>query len=159
VRPIPQANGEGNGVVRCPASGTRNRLRGRGEGVPRCGRCKSLLPWLTSATTSTFEEEIRAPVPVIVDFWAPWCMPCSVVKPGLERLAADYAGKVKVVEVNVDDEPQLAQRFQAMSIPLLVVFRNGDELDRIVGAVPPAELERRLRPILGSMPEPAGSPK
>jgi thioredoxin 2 len=86
-------------------------------------------------------------------------MPCSLVKPGLEKLAVEYAGKVKVVEVNVDDEPQLAQRFQAMSIPLLVVLRNGDELDRIVGAVPPAELERRLQPILEPTPEPAGSPK
>jgi thioredoxin 2 len=81
-----------------------------------------------------------------------------MVKPGLEKLAAEHAGKVKVVEVNVDDEPRLAQRFQASSIPLLVVFRGGEERDRIVGAVPPAELERRLRPILETTAEPAGSP-
>jgi thioredoxin 2 len=152
-------SGEAGGVVRCPACGTRNRLRAHGEGVPRCARCKSLLPWLTSATESSFDEELRAPVPVIVDFWAPWCMPCRMVKPVLEKLAAEHAGQVKVVEVNVDEEPRLAQRFQAMSIPLLVVFRNGEELDHIVGALPAGELERRLQPILEPTREPAGSPK
>lgn len=158
MQAMPQGDREAGGVVRCPNCGTRNRLRADGEGVPRCARCKSLLPWLTSATESSFAEELDAPVPVIVDFWAPWCMPCRMVKPGLEKLAAEHAGKLKVVEVNVDEEPRLAQRFQASSIPLLVVFRAGEEHDRIVGAVPPAEVERRLRPILETTAEPAGSP-
>jgi thioredoxin 2 len=122
--------------------------------VPRCGRCKSLLPWITSATEGSFDGEVQATVPVIVDFWASWCAPCRMVTPVLERLAHDYAGHVKVVEVNVDEQPGLARRWQAMSIPLLVVLREGEELDRIAGALPPAELERRLRPVL----EPAGSP-
>jgi thioredoxin-like negative regulator of GroEL len=80
-----------------------------------------------------------------------------MIKPGLEKLAAEHAGRLKVVEVNVDEEPRLAQQWQAMSIPLLVVLRDGEELDRIVGALPHAELERRLQPILDTSAQPAGS--
>ncbi|MDT5251066.1 MAG: thioredoxin 2, partial [Mycobacterium sp.] len=120
-------------------------------------RCGSLLPWITTATEATFDEEIRAVVPVIVDFWAPWCAPCRAIKPVLERLAGEHAGRVKVVEVDVDEQPRLAQRWQAMSIPLLVVLQDGDELDRIVGAPPPAELERRLQPVLEAGAQRAGS--
>jgi thioredoxin 2 len=78
-----------------------------------------------------------------------------MIEPVLERLATERAGHVKVVKVNVDEEPELARRWQAMSIPLLVVLRDGKELDRIVGAPPPRELERRLEPHLEA--EPAGS--
>jgi thioredoxin 2 len=144
-------------IVRCPACGTKNRLRPSAEGVPRCARCKAALPWITSATEATFEEETRAAVPVIVDFWAAWCGPCRMIEPVLERLATENAGRLKVVQVNVDEEPQLARRFEAMSIPLLVVLRDGEEVDRIVGARPPAALEQRLRPILDASPAAAGS--
>jgi thioredoxin 2 len=147
-----------SGIVRCPSCGARNRLRPNAEGVPRCARCGSLLPWITSATEASFDEEIRASVPVVVDFWAPWCAPCGMVQPVLERLAGEYAGRLKVVEVNVDEEPRLAQRWQAMSIPLLVMLRDGEELDRIIGALPPAELERRLQPVLEADAQQAGSP-
>jgi thioredoxin 2 len=81
-----------------------------------------------------------------------------MVQPVLERLAAEYAGRLKVVEVNVDEQPRLAQQWQAMSIPLLVVLRDGAELDRIVGALPPAELERRLQPVLDAGGQRVGSP-
>jgi thioredoxin 2 len=140
-------------VVRCPECGTKNRLRPNAEGVPRCAKCKSFLPWITAAGESTFEEETRARVPVLVDFWAPWCAPCLQVEPLLRRLAAEHAGQLKVVEVNVDEEPRLAQRFEAMSIPLLVLMRDGQEIDRIVGAPPPAELRRRLEQALEANPE------
>src|SRR6188472_3561833 len=122
-------------VVRCPHCGTKNRVRADATGVPRCARCKSLLPWVVPATASSFEAETRAAVPVVVDFWAPWCGPCRMVTPVLERLAEEHAGRLKVVEVNVDEQPELAGRWQAMSIPLLVVLRDGEELDRIVGAL------------------------
>jgi thioredoxin 2 len=106
------------------------------------------LPWIASATESSFDEEIHASVPVVVDFWAPWCGPCRMIKPVLERLAAAHAGRLKVVEVDVDEATRLARQWQAMSIPLLVVLQGGEEVDRIVGALPAAELERRLSPVL-----------
>jgi thioredoxin 2 len=148
---------EPGGIVRCPNCGARNRLRPNAEAVPRCGRCESFLPWITSATEASFDEEIRAVVPVLVDFWAPWCAPCRMIKPVVERLAVEHAGRLKVVEVNVDEQPRLAQRWQAMSIPLLVVLRDGVELERIVGAPPPAELKRRLESVLETGAQPAGS--
>jgi thioredoxin 2 len=125
--------------------------------VPRCAVCKTLLPWIAHADESTFEAEVDASVPVVVDFWAPWCGPCRMVEPVLQRLARDQAGRLKIVEVDVDQNPQLAARYQAMSIPLLVVIRGGEEIDRIVGALPPAELERRLQPVLEPGAQPAGS--
>jgi thioredoxin 2 len=147
VSRVASAVREAGAIVRCPNCGAKNRLRPKADGVPRCAKCKTLLPWLTSATESTFEDEIRAPVPVVVDFWAPWCAPCRMVKPVLERLAHEQAGKLKVVEVDIDEEPRLAERFQVMSVPSLVVLSGGEEVDRIVGAPPPVELERRLSQI------------
>jgi thioredoxin 2 len=144
-------------VVRCPSCGAKNRLRPSADAVPRCGRCGTVLPWRTSATEESFEDEVRASVPVVVDFWAAWCGPCRMIKPALERLAEEHAGRVKVVEVDVDRAPRLAQQWQAMSIPLLVVLRDGVELDRIVGALPPAELARRLEPLLRESPQPAAT--
>jgi thioredoxin len=80
----------------------------------------------------------------VVDLWAPWCGPCRAVAPILEQLAAEHAGKLKVVKVNVDEEPALSRRFDARSIPLLVIMRDGREADRIVGAVPRPVIESRL---------------
>jgi len=96
------------------------------------------------ADESSFAAESEASVLVLVDFWAPWCGPCRMVEPVLAELAAERAGAVKVVKVNVDENQQLAARFQAMSIPLLVIMRDGGEVDRVVGAVPKAQLEQRL---------------
>jgi thioredoxin 2 len=116
--------------------------------VPRCGRCQTLLPWEVDADEATFDAEVRASVPVVVDFWAEWCAPCRMIAPVLDAMAHDHAGRLKVVRVDVDANPQLAQRFNAMSIPLLVVFREGEEVDRVVGAVPRAQLEQRLGSLL-----------
>jgi thioredoxin 2 len=135
-------------ILSCPSCGARNRVGPIARGVPRCARCKTKLPWLVEAGSATFEGEATASVPVVVDLWAPWCGPCRMIAPVLEDLAARHAGKLKVVKVNVDDEPQLAARFDARSIPLLVVLRDGRETDRIVGALPRPALEERLAPLL-----------
>lgn len=148
----------GSTIVVCPNCGARNRLRPSAEGVPRCARCKTLLPWITSATESSFDQELEASVPVLVDFWASWCGPCRMIEPVIQRLAREYAGRIKVVEVDVDAEQGLAARWQAMSIPLLILVKDGREVDRIVGALPPAELERRVERIVEHDEERVGSP-
>jgi thioredoxin 2 len=131
-------------VITCPSCGAKNRVGVIPRGTPRCARCKNALPWIVHATEATFADETQAGVPVLVDFWAPWCGPCRMVEPVLEQLAAERAGSLKVVKVNVDENPGLASRFQAMSIPLLVLIRDGDEVDRVAGALPKAQLESRL---------------
>jgi thioredoxin 2 len=135
-------------ILACPSCGARNRVGPIERGTPRCARCKTLLPWLVEADTATFAAEAASSVPVVVDLWAPWCGPCRMIAPVLADIAARHAGKVKVVKVNVDDEPALAARFDARSIPLLVVLDGGREVDRIVGALPRPALEARLAPIL-----------
>jgi thioredoxin 2 len=107
-----------------------------------------MLPWVVDADGEHFPAEANASVPVVVDLWAPWCGPCRMIAPVLADLATRHAGRLKVVKVNVDDEPALAARFDARSIPLLVVIQDGREIDRIVGAVPRAALEARLAPLL-----------
>lgn len=137
-------------IITCPTCAARNRVGAIAQGVPRCPRCKSQLPWVVDADGGTFTDETTASVPVVVDFWAAWCGPCRMISPVLEDLAKSHAGHLKVVKVDVDANPELAQRFGAQSIPLLVVIRDGQEVDRIVGAMPRAALEQRLAPILAA---------
>jgi thioredoxin 1 len=90
---------------------------------------------LQELTDTTFDEEIGASdVPLIVDFWAEWCGPCRMVAPVLEQIATENAGKVRLAKLNVDDAPGIAQRFGIMSIPTLLVFKDGQAKKRIVGA-------------------------
>jgi len=131
-------------IVACTNCGAKNRVQPTASGTPRCAKCKTMLPWLVDADTASFDAEANASVPVVVDLWAPWCGPCRMIAPILSALAAEHAGKLKVVKVNVDDEPALGRRFDARSIPLLVVMRDGREVDRIVGAVPRPVIESRL---------------
>jgi thioredoxin 2 len=135
-------------IVACPTCGTRNRVGPIPSGFPRCPSCKSELPWLIDADAESFAAETNASVPVVVDFWAAWCGPCRMISPVLADLAQRHAGRLKVVKVDVDANPELAARFAAQSIPLLVVMRDGREVDRIVGALPRAALEQRLGPVL-----------
>lgn len=140
----------GMAIIGCPTCSTRNRVAPIASGTPRCATCKTPLPWVVDADTAAFTAETTASVPVVVDFWAPWCGPCRMISPVLADLAHRHAGHLKVVKVNVDENGMLAQRFGAMSIPLLVVLRDGQEVDRIVGALPRPALEARLAPILAA---------
>jgi thioredoxin 2 len=137
-------------IIPCPNCGARNRVGPISRGTPRCPRCKHALPWVVAADTSTFAEETSASVPVVVDYWAAWCGPCRMISPVLEQLAERHAGHLKVVKVDVEANPTLGAQAGAQSIPLLVVMRDGQEVDRIVGALPRAALEERLAPVLAA---------
>ncbi len=114
---------------------------------PVCGRCKrKVFPHRpVEVTGATWVGEVDAsPLPVLADFWAPWCGPCHAVAPALERIAGRRASRLKVVKVNIDENPDLAARFGVRSIPTMVVLRRGREVDRMVGALPAEEIDRRL---------------
>ena len=137
-------------VIGCPNCATKNRVRSTPSGVPRCSVCQTLLPWIVEAGPDSFDEETAASVPVLVDFWAPWCGPCRMVSPLVERLGAEHAGRLKVVKLNVDEAPAISARFGVQGIPLLVVIRDGSEADRLVGAAPLAQLQAWLDPHLAT---------
>ena len=132
-------------TVVCRSCGAKNRLRpGETGKAPVCGRCRAPLPWLVEAGDGNFDAEIQAPVPVLVDFWAPWCGPCRMVAPVLEQLAEEYAGRLKIVKVNVDRAPATAARFRIQSIPTLTLFVGGRPAETMIGAQPKAAIVQRL---------------
>ena len=87
------------------------------------------------------DEVVQSQVPVVVDFWAEWCMPCKMIAPVLEQISQDYAGKLKVAKVNVDDNGEIAQKFNIVSIPTLLLFKDGAVVGQQVGAVPRETIE------------------
>lgn len=101
-------------------------------------------------TDSSFEKEVlESDVPVLVDFWAPWCGPCRMVAPVVDEIAEQYDGKVKVVKVNTDENPSVASTYGIRSIPTLMIFKDGQRVDMVVGAVPKTTLANTLEKHIG----------
>jgi thioredoxin 2 len=133
-------------TVRCPRCGRTNRIPSAADGRPRCGDCHTALPWIVEAGDDDFAEVAeRAAMFVLVDLWAPWCGPCRTVSPALEQLATELAGQVKLVKVNVDQAPALAQRFSVQAVPTLLLLHRGEVVDRQAGAAPVHVLRTWLR--------------
>ena len=104
-----------------------------------------------AVTGESFESEvIRSNVPVLVDFWAAWCGPCRAIAPAIEEIAGEYAGKLKVVKVDTDENQDIAVKFQVMSIPTLMVFKGGKVVERVIGALPKAVLLNKIKPHLAA---------
>jgi thioredoxin 2 len=142
-------------VVVCPNCGRRNRVPASADGVPRCGHCHHGLPWIAAADDATFDAvATKARIPVLVDLWAPWCGPCRMVSPALEALTRERVGQLKLVKVDVDESPQVAQRFAVQGIPTLVVMQDGEVVARQTGAAPEQALRTWLDQALGSSTEP-----
>jgi len=139
-------------MIRCPACGATNRVPQQkiAKGLqPKCGRCKTLLSDQGGeplrVTDETFASDVeRSPLPVLLDAWAPWCGPCRMVGPVIEELATEMSGRIRVGKLNVDENPATASRFNLRSIPTLLLFKNGREVDRMVGARPKSEISRWL---------------
>ena len=103
-----------------------------------------------------FEKTVlQADETVLVDFWAPWCGPCRAIGPVVEELAGEYAGRLRAVKVNVDDNPDISSRYGIMSIPALVFFKNGQEVGRVIGAVPKSHLSGAIEQALSATGSPA----
>ena len=145
-----------NLIMRCANCGTRNRIpKSRLQDGPTCGKCKSPLEVAgaksipINITDRTFNREVLSFAgPVLVDCWAPWCGPCRMVAPILDELASEYAGRIKITKLNVDENPVTASQYGIQSIPTMLLFKNGEKVNQLVGAQPKQEIERHIRPIL-----------
>jgi thioredoxin 1 len=110
-----------------------------------CRQGFSIMSAAAQVTDATFDQEVIASeVPVLVDFWAPWCGPCRMVAPVVDEIATQYEGKVKVVKINTDDNPSVANKYGIRSIPTLMIFKGGQKVDTVVGAVPKTTLANTL---------------
>lgn len=135
-------------IQRCPACGTRNRIaHPRLLAQARCGRCKSKVfpPEPVAVTDSSFADLVESSaVPVLVDYWAPWCGPCAQIDPMLCTIARERAGQVRIAKINVDDNPAIARRFTIRSIPALKLFKSGQIVGELTGVVPASAITELL---------------
>ncbi len=140
-------------TVKCENCGRMNRVPAAAQGTPRCGNCKAPLPWIADAGDTGFAEIAeQVTVPVLVDLWASWCGPCRMVSPALEQLASEKAGQLKLVKVNIDRAPTLAQRFSVQAVPTLLVLYRGEVIARRPGAAPVNVLRSWLDDAIARIP-------
>jgi len=143
-------------VVSCPSCGQRNRLAyGKLAAETRCGKCQASLGApgepIETPSAAAFDAAIAASdLPVVVDFWAPWCGPCRMVAPELARVASANKGKYLILKVNTDAIPELGDRFGIRSIPTMAVFSGGRERGRTAGARPAADIEAFIHSTLAA---------
>lgn len=145
-----------SGIWSCPACGAGNRLpmerirNGEAANVV-CGKCRQPLfpPRPLNVGHTDFEQRVMvAPLPVLVDFWAPWCGPCRMIGPELEKLAAQMVGRVIIAKVNIDENESLAARFGIRAVPTMLLVKNGQIVDSIQGAMPAPAIRQRLEAML-----------
>jgi thioredoxin 1 len=104
---------------------------------------------ITTVSDDNFQAAVvEADKPVLVDFWAPWCGPCRMVAPVLEEIQQERGDALQIVKLNVDENPETAAKFQVMSIPTLILFKNGEAVHKVIGALPKRRLEAELEPVL-----------
>jgi thioredoxin 2 len=136
-------------IAVCTNCGSKNRLKIPPKGqLPVCGKCGTTLPWLIKVTDESFVSETDAAVPVLADFWAEWCGPCHRIAPVLEDLSKELAGKLKIIKLNVDENPRTSEQYKVQGIPMLIVFKYGQVVDTFVGAMPKGAMLEKLRPHL-----------
>ena len=143
-------------IIPCLKCGTKNRMHeDRLNQKPLCGKCHEPLvisqQKITAfeVTDNTFTREVlTSDTSVLVDCWAPWCAPCRTLSPIIDELASDYANGVKVVKLNVDENQQTSMKYRIMSIPTMLVFKNGVLIDQFVGAMPKDMIIQKLKPHL-----------
>jgi thioredoxin 2 len=132
-------------VTVCSNCGAKNRLKTPSpDQFPICGQCKYSLPWIVAGTDISFRKELETSAPVLVDFWAVWCGPCTMVAPILEDLAREKAGQLKILKMDVDQNPATAEQFNIRSIPTMMLFKNGRAVETLVGAMSKEALLQRL---------------
>jgi len=143
-------------IVLCNRCGTKNRVPvARLHDRPVCGRCRTPLVTGSSpahaveVTDLNFKQEVIAfEGVVLVDCWAPWCGPCRMVAPIMDQLASEYAGRARIAKLNTDENPLTASQYGIQSIPTLLFFKKGRQVNKLVGALPKSEIERHLSALI-----------
>lgn len=142
-------------ILACSHCGAKNRFPvSRIDEKPQCAKCHLPLPVENLSrpvivTDATFEREVlKSPLPTLVDCWAPWCGPCKAIGPIIDSLAAQYRAKVKIAKLNLDENPMTGSRYSISSVPTLMLVKNGQIVDKIIGALPKDQMERAIERIL-----------